>query len=61
MRVLLIPATWHQTKLDHTKRQYASMLQDMQDLQAKLTEGQQKLKALSEDYMKIVKPGTAAG
>ena len=30
------------------------MLQDMQELQTKLTEGQQKLKTLSEQYMKAV-------
>ena len=29
------------------------MLQDMQDLQSKLNEGQQRLKALSDQYMKV--------
>ena len=42
-----------QTKLDQVKSQYASMLQDMQDLQSKLNEGQQRLKALSDQYMKV--------
>lgn len=30
------------------------MLQDMQDLQTKLNEGQQRLKDLSDQYMKVV-------
>ena len=34
-----------QAKLDQVKSQYAAMLQDMQDIQTKLNEGQQKLKA----------------
>ena len=42
-----------QAKLDQVKAQYASMLQDMQDLQSKLNEGQQRLKTLSEQYMKV--------
>ena len=37
-----------QTRLDQVKSQYASVLQDMQEHQAKLTEGQKKLKTLSE-------------
>ena len=43
-----------QTRLDQVKSQYASMLQDMQEHQAKLTEGQQKLKTLSEQYVQVV-------
>ena len=43
-----------QTRLDQVKSQYASMLQDMQEHQAKLTEGQKKLKTLSEQYMQAV-------
>ena len=34
-----------QAKLDQVKSQYAAMLQGMQDIQTKLNEGQQKLKA----------------
>ena len=43
-----------QTRLDQVKSQYASMLQDMQGHQTKLTEGQKKLKTLSEQYMQAV-------
>ena len=43
-----------QTKLDQVKSQYAAMLQDMQDIQTKLNEGQQKLKELSDKYMAAV-------
>ena len=43
-----------QVKLDQTKSQYAAMLQDMQEHQARLTDGQQKLKTLSEKYMQAV-------
>ena len=43
-----------QTILDQIKAQYATLLQDMQELQNKRTQGQQKLKTLSEDYMKAV-------
>ena len=43
-----------QTRLDQIKAQYASMLQDMQDLQSKLNDGQQRLKTLSDQYMKVV-------
>ena len=43
-----------QTKLDQTKSQYASMLQDMQEHQARFNEGQQKLKSLSDQYMQAV-------
>ena len=43
-----------QVKLDQTKSQYAAMLQDMQEHQTRLNEGQQKLKTLSEQYMQAV-------
>ena len=43
-----------QTRLDQVKSQYASMLQDMQEHQTKLAEGQKKLKTLSEQYMQAV-------
>ena len=43
-----------QTRLGQIKSQYASMLQDMQEHQTKLTEGQQKLKTLSEQYTQAV-------
>ena len=43
-----------QTKLDQVKSQYAAMLQDTQDIQTKLNEGQQKLKELSDKYMAAV-------
>ena len=43
-----------QTRLDQVKSQYASMLQDMQEHQTKLTEGQKKLKTLSEQYTQAV-------
>ena len=41
-----------QAKIDNVKAQYAALLTDMQELQTKLTEGQQSLKSLSDDYMK---------
>ena len=43
-----------QVKLGQAKSQYAAMLQDMQDIQTKLNEGQQKLKQLSDKYMAAV-------
>ena len=43
-----------QTRLDQVKSQYATMLQEMQEHQAKLTDGQKKLKTLSEQYMQAV-------
>ena len=43
-----------QTKLGQIKSQYASMLQDMQEHQTRLNEGQKKLKTLSEQYMQAV-------
>ena len=43
-----------QTKLDQVKSQYAAMLQDMQDIQTKLNDGQQKLKELPDKYMAAV-------
>ena len=48
LKSISIKKTQLQAKLDAIKAQYASMLQDMQELQTKLTEGQQELKALSE-------------
>ena len=42
-----------QSRLDQIKSQYAAMLQDMQDLQTRLSEGQTKLKQLSDQYMKV--------
>ena len=47
-----------QEKLDQTKLQYQTLLQEMQDLQQKLNDGQQALKLLSEDYMKAVNKET---
>lgn len=35
------------------KSQYASMLQDTQDLQSRLNDGQQRLTQLSDQYMKV--------
>ena len=43
-----------QTRLDQVKSQYATMLQDTQEHQTKLTEGQEKLKTLSEQYTQAV-------
>ena len=43
-----------QGKIDQVKSQYAALLTDTQHLQTKLTEGQQALKSLSEEYMKAV-------
>ena len=43
-----------QTRLDQIKSQYASMLQDMQEHQTRLTDGQQKLKTLSEQCTQAV-------
>ena len=54
LKSISIKKTQLQAKLDAIKAQYASMLQDTQELQTKLTEGQQKLKALSGQYMKAV-------
>ena len=45
--------------IDNVKAQYAAHLQDMQELQTKLTEGQKAPKALSEDYMKAVNQSPA--
>ena len=53
LKSVSIKKTQLQTKLDQVKTQYASMLQDMQELQGKLNEGQQRLKQLSDQYMKI--------
>ena len=49
-----IKKTQLQVKLDQAKSHYAAMLQDMQDIQARLNEGQQKLKQLSDQYMAAV-------
>ena len=54
LKSISIKKTQLQAKLDAIKSQYAAMLQDMQELQTKLTGGQQKLKTLSEQYMKAV-------
>ena len=54
LKNLSMKKTQLQSKIDQVKTQYAALLTDMQDLQAKLTEGQQSLKALSEEYMKAV-------
>ena len=43
-----------QNRIDQVKTQYAALLTEMQDLQTKLTEGQQSLKTLSDEYMKAV-------
>ena len=37
------------------------MLQDMQDLQTRLTDGQQRLKLLSDQYMKVTQTPMPAG
>ena len=50
-----------QTKLDQIKSQYAAMLQDMQELQTRLTEGQQRLKQLSDQYMKVTQTPLPTG
>ena len=49
-----IKKTQLQVKLDQAKSHYAAMLQDMQDIQARLNDGQQKLKQLSDKYMAAV-------
>ena len=49
-----IRKTQLQGKLDQIKSQYAAMLQDMQEIQTKLNEGQQRLKQLSDKYMAAV-------
>ena len=54
LKNLSMKKTQLQSKIDHVKSQYAALLTDMQELQAKLTEGQQSLKNLSEEYMKAV-------
>ena len=43
-----------QAKIDAVKSQYTTLLNDMQELQGKLAEGQKSLQKLSEDYMKAV-------
>ena len=54
LKNLSMKKTQLQTKIDQVKSQYTALLTDMQDLQAKLTEGQQALKSLSEECMKVV-------
>ena len=54
LKNLSMKKTQLQGKIDQVKSQYAALLTDMQDLQTKLTEGQQALKSLSEEYMKAV-------
>ena len=54
LKNLSMKKTQLQAKIDNVKAQYAALLSDMQELQTKLTEGQQSLKSLSEDYMKAV-------
>ena len=54
LKNLSMKKTQLQNKIDQVKSQYAALLTDMQELQGKLTEGQQALKTLSEDYMKAV-------
>ena len=53
LKSVSIKKTQLQTRLDQVKTQYASMLQDMQELQSKLNEGQKRLKQLSDQYMKV--------
>ena len=55
LKNLSMKKTQLQEKLDQTKAQYQTLLHEMQELQQKLTDGQQALKLISEDYM------TAAG
>ena len=54
LKNLSMKKTQLQAKIDNVKAQYAALLTDMQKLQSKLTEGQQSLKSLSDDYMKAV-------
>ena len=54
LKNLSMRKTQLQAKIDNVKAQYAALLTDMQELQTKLTEGQQALKTLSDDYMKAV-------
>ena len=54
LKNLSMKKTQLQGRIDQVKTQYATLLTDMQDLQVKLTEGQQALKCLSEEYMKAV-------
>lgn len=54
LKNLSMKKTQLQTKIDQVKSQYTALLTDTQDLQAELTEGQQALKSLSEEYMKVV-------
>ena len=54
LKNLSMKKTHLQEKLDQTKAQYQSLLNEMQELQQKLTEGQQALKLLSEEDMKAV-------
>ena len=54
LKNLSMKKTQLQSRIDQVKTQYAALLTDMQDLQVKLTEGQQALKSLSEEYMKAV-------
>ena len=54
LKNLSMRKTQLQAKIDNVKAQYAALLTDMQELQTKLTEGQQSLKSLSDDYMKAV-------
>ena len=49
-----IRETQLQGKLDQIKSQYAAMLQDMQEIQTKLNDGQKRLKQLSDKYMAAV-------
>lgn len=54
LKNLSMKKTQLQGRIDQVKTQYAALLTDMQDLRVKLTEGQQALKGLSEEYMKAV-------
>lgn len=54
LKAISVKKTQLPRKLDTIKARYASMLQDMQDLQTKLTEVQQNLKSLSEQCTKAV-------
>ena len=50
-----------QEKIDGVKAQYASLLSDMQELQAKLADGQKALHKLSQDYMTAINQTPAPG
>lgn len=54
LRNLSLRRTQLQANLDATKTQYQHLLQEMQDLQGKLNDGQKAMKLLSDDYMKAV-------